>query len=256
MFHQKIALIVSNHPLAQSLEKNWQELYPFSPPGEADIIIVAGGDGMMLKTLREYPSKKIYGLNCGSVGFLMNTFHGETLEDTLMRVLHAKEITLHPLSIEVMTLGGQKYKAQAINEVALLRRTAQGAKIAIFIDGTLRLSELVCDGILVATPAGSTAYNLSAHGPIIPLGASLLALTPICPFRPRRWRGALLPDMSKITFDVLDPDHRKVNVSYDDQEIEDVRSVSVTQDFSKKLTLLFDPDHHLEERIIAEQFFS
>lgn len=211
---------------------------------------------MLLQALREYSSKKIYGLNCGSVGFLMNTFHGEILEDTLMRASHSKEITLHPLSMIAHTLDGKEHTACAINEVALLRRSPQGAKVTIRIDGIVRMNELVCDGVLVATPAGSTAYNLSAHGPIIPLGARLLALTPICPFRPRRWRGALLPDTSVVEFEVLDPHHRRVSVSFDDQELENVRSVKVFQNTDRHLTLLFDPDHHLEERIIAEQFFS
>lgn len=253
---QTFALITSNHPLALSLRKNWREQYAFCPPESADIIIVAGGDGMLLKTLRDYPSKKIYGLNCGSVGFLMNTFHGEILEDTLMRASHGKEITLHPLTMIAHTVDGKEHKACAINEVALLRRSPQGAKIAIRVDGTLRMQELVCDGVLVATPAGSTAYNLSAHGPIIPLGADLLALTPICPFRPRRWRGALLPATSVIEFEVIEPHHRKVSVGFDDQEIDNVYSVKVWQNTQENLTLLFDPDHHLEERIIAEQFFS
>ncbi|MBX9977840.1 MAG: NAD kinase [Alphaproteobacteria bacterium] len=253
---QTFALITSDHPLALSLGKNWREQYTFSPPESADVIIVAGGDGMLLKTLRDYPSKKIYGLNCGSVGFLMNTFHGEMLEDTLMRASHGKAITLHPLTMVAQTLDGKQLKACAINEVALLRRSPQGAKIAIRVDGILRMQELVCDGVLVATPAGSTAYNLSAHGPIIPLAADLLALTPICPFRPRRWRGALLPATSVIEFEVIEPHHRKVSVGFDDQDIDNVHSVKVWQDNTQKLRLLFDPDHHLEERIIAEQFFS
>ncbi len=251
-----LSLLTSNHPLAKSLEKNWRADYTFGPPEKADILLVAGGDGMMLRVLREYASQKIYGINCGSVGFLMNTLHSENLKDMLARIEKAKEIALHPLVLEATTLDGKRHTAKAINEVALLRRGAQGAKIAISVDGVMRMQELVCDGVLVATPAGSTGYNLSAHGPIIPLGSNLLALTPICPFRPRRWRGALLPAHSSISFEIIDPDHRVVGVSFDDQEIHGVTHVTVKEDSSQKLAILFDEDHHLEERIIAEQFLS
>ncbi len=200
-------------------------------------------------------------MHVGNVGFLMNTFHGEIFEDTLMRIHHASEITLHPLAFKAHTTLGKEFEGYAINEVALFRATAQAAKIAISVDGKERLEELSCDGIMLSTPAGSTAYNLSAHGPIIPLGTNLLALTPISPFRPRRWRGALLPSNAHIEFNVLNADHRLVLCSFDDKDLRDdtstqhyVSQIKIHQDLSKSYTLLFDPDHHLEDRIISEQF--
>lgn len=252
----KLALITSTHPLAESLGRRWAAVHPFVQPCDADIIVVAGGDGMMLRAMREFPDKHFYGMNCGSVGFLLNTFHGEDWDVIFERIEQSKPILLRPLALTLHTLEGMTHHAFAINEVALMRRSPQGAKIAITVDGRKRLDELVCDGVLVATPAGSTAYNFSAHGPIIPLGAPLLALTPICPFRPRRWRGALLPDTAHIIFDVIEPEHRRVNASFDDQELTDITRVYVVQDQTRSFTLLCDPDHHLEERIIAEQFFA
>lgn len=251
----KLSLIHSSHPLATSLAKRWKTEYLFVDPHDADIIVVAGGDGMMLRAMRDFPKKQFYGINCGSLGFLLNTFHGEEWAKIFTRIEKSNPILLYPLSLTLHTIDGSIHHAFAINEVALMRRSPQGAKIAITVDGKKRLDELVCDGVLVATPAGSTAYNFSAHGPIIPLGAPLLALTPICPFRPRRWRGALLPYTAQITFEVLEPHHRRVNASFDDQELNDIAQVHVSQDHDHSFTLLCDADHHLEERIIAEQFF-
>lgn len=251
----KIALIASDHLLAQSTKRRFEESYDFVSPQDADKIIVLGGDGMLLKVLREYPEKNIYGMNCGTVGFLMNRFH-EELDHVLDRMQHAEKQILHPLIMEAEDIHGKKHKCQAINEVALFRTTAQAAKIMISVDERVRMQELSCDGILVATPAGSTAYNLSAHGPIIPLGANLLALTPISPFRPRRWRGALLPDSSLVEIEVIEPEVRCVHASCDDQEIAGIARVKVSLDKRQSYTVLFDPDHHLEERIISEQFFA
>lgn len=267
---EKIALIASPQPLAQSLMKKWADQSNIVSAQDANIIIVLGGDGMMLRTLREYPHKKIYGLHVGTVGFLMNTFKGEDLDELIQRIKKASEITLHPLQLYAQTLDGKTHTAHAINEVAIFRATAQAAKIAVYIDGKLRLEELTCDGILLATPAGSTAYNLSAHGPIIPLGANLLALTPISAFRPRKWRGALLPDYAEVELKILNPEHRRVLCSFDDKDLSDgednnknppttssninVINLKIRQDKTKAYTLLFDPDHNLEDRIISEQF--
>jgi NAD+ kinase len=190
-------------------------------------------------------------MNCGTVGFLMNQYDEEDLPQRLAR---AEEVTLHPLRMEALTADGNTVAALAINEVSLLRATRQAAKLKIGIDGVVRMPELICDGILVSTPAGSTAYNLSAHGPIIPIAAPLLALTPISAFRPRRWRGALLPNTAEVVFDVLDPGKRPVSATADFTEVRDVTRVAVREDASVFLHLLFDPEHDLEERIIKEQF--
>ena len=190
-------------------------------------------------------------MNRGSVGFLMNSFNVENLSE---RLAAAEHVQIHPLHMRATTQTGPIQEAFAINEVSLLRETYQAAKLEIWVDGVLRMQEFICDGALVATPAGSTAYNLSAHGPIIPLGAGILALTPISAFRPRRWRGALLPHAAKVTFRVLDPDKRPVSAVADDTEIRDVAEVSVKEDLDTTFTLLFDPDDSLRERILKEQF--
>lgn len=218
-----------------------------------DAIVALGGDGFMLHSLHDFMAKNIpiYGMNCGTVGFLMNDYDEENLPD---RIWSAKETHIHPLKMHAKTLSGKTVSALAINEVSILRETRQTAKIKVIIDNAVRMSELVCDGILIATPAGSTAYNLSAGGTIIPMGAHVLALTPISPFRPRRWKGALLPDNTSIKFEILEAKKRPVSAVADFTEIRDVVSVEVTKDKSKKITLLFDPDHGLEERIIKEQF--
>jgi NAD+ kinase len=208
---------------------------------------------MMLETQHRLLGRNlpVYGMNCGSVGFLMNDFREEGLPE---RLAAAQAAMVHPLRMRAFTGATEPTEALAINEVSLLRETRQAAKIRIIIDGKLRLTELICDGILVSTPAGSTAYNLSAHGPIVPLGANLLPLTPISAFRPRRWRGALLPGEAEVVFEVLEADKRPVSATADYTEVRDVRRVEVREDRSVSLTMLFDPDHGLSERIIAEQF--
>ena len=220
---------------------------------DCDVIVVLGGDGFLLETLHKYMDldKPIYGMNRGSVGFLLNEFN---LDDLPARITEARPVALNPLKMTAHLHDGTTETAYAFNEVSLLRGTRQAAKIQIVIDDVIRMNELVCDGILVATPAGSTAYNLSAHGPILPLRSDLLAMTPISAFRPRRWRGALLPHGSTIRFNVLDPVKRGVNAVADFTEACDILSVTVTEDRSKSRTLLFDPDHNLDERILKEQF--
>ena len=219
----------------------------------ADVIVALGGDGHMLETLRSSIDlkKPIYGMNKGTVGFLMNHYQAE---DLIPRIKGAVANILHPLRMEATTQDGEVHRGLAINEVSLYRGSAQAAKIAILIDGKKRMDELVCDGVLVSTPAGSTAYNFSAHGPIIPIGAGVLALTPISPFRPRRWRGALLPQTAEITFVVQRGYKRPVHAVADVQEVHDVEKVVVREDRSVSLTVLYDPDHNLEERVLKEQF--
>ena len=227
--------------------------YPSVDPAEAEVIVALGGDGTMLETLHKYMHRKvpIYGMNLGSVGFLMNRCDEERLIERLTR---ARPAQLHPLLMEARRVNGEMHTALAINEVSLLRETRQTAKIRIIIDGVTRLDELFCDGVLVATPAGSTAYNLSAHGPIVPLGSPILALTPISAFRPRRWRGALLPHTAVVTFEILEPDKRPVSAVADYTEVREVIEVRVREDRSVTLNLLFDPDQNLGERILKEQF--
>ena len=220
---------------------------------EADIVVALGGDGFMLQTLYETQELDIpvYGMNCGTVGFLMNSY---TSDDLLQRLTLAEEAVIHPLSMTAVGVDGTVTKALAINEVSLLRAGPQAAKLRILIDGKERLAELVCDGALVATPAGSTAYNYSAHGPILPIGSGVLALTPLAAFRPRRWRGALLPQSAVVRFEVLDPAKRPVRADADSRPVTDVASVEIRQDTSVRHRILFDPGHGLEERLIVEQF--
>lgn len=232
--------------------------YGQTPVEEADVVVALGGDGFMLESLHRqldrdapYAGKPVYGMNRGSVGFLMNEFGEEDLAERLAR---AVAVTIHPLRMEAETVEGERRTADAFNEVSLLRETRQTAKIRILIDGVTRLDELICDGILVSTAAGSTAYNLSAHGPIIPMGAGVLALTPISAFRPRRWRGALLPQKASVTFEVLESRKRPVSAVADSFEVRDVSRVLVSQAENSAVTLLFDPEHNLEERILREQF--
>jgi NAD+ kinase len=222
-------------------------------PEQADIIVVLGGDGTMLEALHKYKElgKPFYGMNRGSVGFMLNPYRAENL---LERLNNSQRVPLAPLKMSSTTRDGEVVKAYAFNEVSLLRERGHAAKLTVYVDNIVRLDELVCDGIIVATPAGSTAYNLSAHGPVIPLSANVLALTPISPFRPRRWRGALLPHNVRIKFDIFDPQARPVSASADNQEVRHVSSVEVWQSKRIAVTLLFDPDHNLEERIITEQF--
>lgn len=220
---------------------------------KADILITLGGDGTLLESLHLVRGKKIsvYGMNCGSVGFLLNPYRPEKLLEHLSK---AHQVIIYPLMMKAIDVHGNKHEAMAFNEVALLRQTRQAAKLKIAVDKIERLSELVCDGILLATPAGSTAYNLSAHGPIIPLSANVLALTPISAFRPRRWRGALIPSSSHAKIDIINPAKRPVSATADSIEVRDVQSLEIIQSESNQCTLLFDPDNHLEERILKEQF--
>jgi len=227
--------------------------YGDAPAEQAAAIVALGGDGAMLETQHRLLGRNIpvYGMNCGSVGFLMNDYREDEL---LRRLAEAQAAVLHPLRMRTTAQDGTVQEALAINEVSLLREVRQAAKIRILVDGKVRLPELICDGVLVSTPAGSTAYNLSAHGPIVPLGANLLPLTPISAFRPRRWRGALLPADAEVVFEILEPGKRPVAAVADYTEVREVRRVEVREDRGVSLTLLFDPDHGLSERIIAEQF--
>jgi NAD+ kinase len=249
----KLCFIASNTPAAQNFKQEYLRLFDNSAESEADIIVAIGGDGFMLQTLHNlhHLNKSVYGINCGSVGFLMNSPDPQHL---LERLSQAQATVLHPLKMIAYQVDGKCEEAYAINEVSLFRSSPQAAHIQIEIDHIVRIEQLMCDGVLLATPAGSTAYNLSAHGPIIPIGGDLLALTPISPFRPRRWRGALLPNTAQVTFTVLDPDKRPVNATADDRMIPHVVKVKITQAPSRGYTLLFDPDHNLEDRIIKEQF--
>jgi NAD+ kinase len=250
---ERICVLASSTPMAQESRERLVGLYGDASFAEADIVVCLGGDGFMLETLHRtlHAHVPVYGMNCGSVGFLMNAFQEEDLPARLAR---AQEVILHPLRMHAVTRAGVVEEALALNEVSLLRQLRQTAKIRITIDGRVRLEELVCDGVLVATPAGSTAYNLSAHGPIVPLSANLLPLTPISAFRPRRWRGALLPSTADVVFDILEGDKRPVSAVADFTEVRDVASVAVSEDRSVGTTILFDPDQGLSERIVAEQF--
>jgi NAD+ kinase len=249
----QLAFIAAPSEEAQKAKENLQKFYASTRPEEADVIVVLGGDGFMLKTLHQHQhlDKPVYGMNFGSVGFLMNDYQESNL---LPRLEAANETVLHPLKMMTTDANGKYETAFAINEVALLRQTAQAAKIRIHVDKVPRLEALVCDGVLIATPAGSTAYNLSAHGPIIPMNANLLALTPISAFRPRQWRGALLKDTAQVTLEILEADKRPVSASADGHEVRDVVKVEVLQDFEMRYRLLFDLQHNLEERILSEQF--
>ncbi|HTQ15011.1 MAG TPA: NAD kinase [Rhizomicrobium sp.] len=238
---------------AEDALKSLRARYPDAGAGGADVIVALGGDGFMLSTLHEFldAGKPIYGMNLGSVGFLMNGYS----EDGLIERLEAAErAVVHPLRMTAVARDGRACEALAFNEVSLLRETRQTAKIRILIDGKVRISELICDGVLISTPAGSTAYNLSAHGPILPIDAALLALTPISAFRPRRWHGALLSHRARTRFEILEPDKRPVSAVADDREVRNVLSVDVAEDRSVSMTMLFDKGHSLDERILAEQF--
>jgi NAD+ kinase len=250
--HQ-IAFEASRGPVAQEALKRLRERYEDVDPQEADIIVALGGDGYMLHCLHQQidSAVPIYGMNRGSVGFLMNNYEEAGL---LERLEQAKPAALYPLHMKALRSNGEIVETLVINEVAVTRDTRQAAKIRIFVDGKVRMDELIADGVLVATPAGSTAYNLSAHGPIIPMDGDLLALTPISAFRPRRWRGALLSHTSEVAFEVLEVEKRPVLAAADAEEVRDVVRVEVRQDRSRQLTLLYDPEHNLEERIITEQF--
>ena len=250
---KKIAIINSGTDEAVVAQKALETRYETVPKDEADVIVALGGDGFMLETLhgRLGRAAPIFGMNRGTVGFLMNEFKDNGLE---ARVEAAEAVTVHPLRMHAHTQDGGNTEAIAINEVSLLRQTRLAAKIRIHVDGEVRLDELVCDGLLAATPAGSTAYNLSANGPILPLESNLMALTPISAFRPRRWRGALLDHKSKLRFEILNGDRRPVSATADQTEIRDMTDVYIEQDHTVALNLLFDPEHNLAERILLEQF--
>jgi NAD+ kinase len=253
MKYDTIAIAAADGPEARQALKNLSGRYETVAAEDADIVVALGGDGFMLETLHRHmpEGKPIYGMNRGSIGFLMNAYEEEGL---LERLKKAEPVQVRPLKMTATDTAGNDHQALAINEVSLLRQTRLAAKLRIEIDGVERMSELVCDGALVATPAGSTAYNVSAHGPIIPIGAGVLALTPISAFRPRRWRGALLPETAAVTFEVADPSVRSVSATADFTEIRDVARVTISRDTGNAVTLLFDPEHDLEERIVKEQF--
>jgi NAD+ kinase len=249
----RLAFVASDRPEAQEARARLAALYGDGSEDDADVVVALGGDGFMLEVLhRSLASRRpIYGMNRGSVGFLMNDYV-ET--DLLARIDAAEQATIHPLSMTALDAAGQTHRALAINDVSLLRETRQTAKLRILIDGRPRMAELICDGALVSTPAGSTAYNLSAHGPIIPMDAQVLALTPISAFRPRRWRGALVSHKARVTFEVLEADKRPVSAVADNVEVRSVLRVDVVEDRSIVLAMLFDAGRSLEERMLAEQF--
>jgi NAD+ kinase len=251
----KISFVASRSKKSQLTYKKLKAKYEkyIVDPNDADVIIALGGDGFMLHTLHQYidDEKPVYGMRRGTVGFLMNRYEA----DNLLERLQASHVTtLHPLKMLATTTAGEHFEALAINEVSLLRETRQSSRISISLNGKTKIAQLVGDGIMLATPAGSTAYNLSAHGPVLPLGSNILALTPISPFRPRRWKGAIIPANSHIRFDVKDCKKRPVSATADNFEVRGVDSVEVFEDKSISLKLLFDPEHSLDDRIINEQF--
>ena len=248
-----IALIAGSTPEAREAYERLQGRYGNVEPNDADVIVALGGDGLMLQTLHKFMNsgKPIYGMQRGTVGFLMNDF---SIDNLIERLTAAQITVIHPLVMRARDSAGRMHEHRAINEVSLFRQSAQAAHLRILIDGQERLAQLVADGVLLATPAGSTAYNLSVQGAIIPINAPLLALTPISPFRPRRWRGALLPDKAKVTIEVQDGDKRPVAAVADSDEVRSVRSVDVEMDHAVSLNMLFDPGHNLDERILREQF--
>lgn len=249
----EIAFVAADTPEAREACARLTERYRGCNPDRAKFIVALGGDGFMLETIHRNMARRvpIYGMNRGTIGFLMNDYREEDLAE---RLVQSRAVVLHPLRMRARTLGGELTEALAINEVSLLRETRQTAKLRISVDGVVRLEELFCDGALVATPAGSTAYNLSIGGPIIPLDANVLALTPISAFRPRRWRGALLRHQARVTIEVLEPEKRPVSAVADSTEVRDVRMVEIIEDRSTAPTLLFDPEQALEERVLKEQF--
>ena len=252
---QKLAFLSSNHPGAREAIEACRERYGSVPPEQADVLVVLGGDGFMLHTLHEHMDLNlpVFGMRLGDVGFLMNRYE---LDDLPARIRDAREVDLKPLQARLGNAQDQIHEAVAINEVSLLRQTNQAAHLKIWVNGQERVAKLVADGALVATAAGSTAYNLSAHGPILPLGTEAVVLTPISPFRPRRWQGAILPASVVVRFEVLNPERRPVSATADYDEFRDVRWVEVHQDQRARHRLLFDPEHSLEDRILNEQFLT
>ncbi len=249
----RIALLASPTEDAQAALAELAAVHGQHAPTDADVIVALGGDGFMLQTLHRHAEvhKPVYGMKLGSVGFLMNHYRGDGL---IERIAAAEPAVLRPLEMVAQTESGASVTSLAYNEVSLLRQTRQAAHLAIDLNGKPRLDELICDGVMVATPAGSTAYNFSAHGPILPLGSSVIALTPIAAFRPRRWRGALLKSATAVRFRVLDPYKRPVSATADSHEVRDIVEVTIRESLDRTVTLLFDPEHNLEERILSEQF--
>jgi NAD+ kinase len=249
----KIHVVAVDQEEAIAAKQKLENTYDTVPAGQADAIIALGGDGYLLEVLHDQLDRgtPVYGMNFGSIGFLLNDFHADGLID---RVANSQRVDLHPLRMSVTDVQGVRHEAIAVNEVSLFRQTRQASKLRIIVDGIVRMPRLICDGALVATPAGSTAYNLSAHGPILPLESDLCALTPISAFRPRRWRGALLNRSSKILFEVLEEEKRPVSAVADFKEVRNAKIIEVAEDTEHTLTLLFDPDQNLEERILKEQF--
>jgi NAD+ kinase len=256
MSYTRRALVASSTAVAREAEVQLADMGDWVDVEDAEVIIALGGDGFMLQTLhamleRRKPVVPVFGMNLGTVGFLMNEWRHHGLDDRLER---AKSFKVTPLKMTATGVDGRVHTLPAINEVSLLRETRQTAKLEVSVNDRVVLPELACDGILAATPAGSTAYNLSAQGPILPLGSGMIALTPISPFRPRRWRGAILPDKARIAIRVLDAGKRPVSAVADQREIRDVAQVDICMDRARELTLLFDPEHALDDRITMEQF--
>ena len=255
MKYEKVSFVSSQQREALDGAKRLKARYPNVPPEEADVIVALGGDGFMLRAVHEFMDRKAptFGMNRGTVGFLMNEFK---LDGLMERLEAAEPIQLHPLRMNATDIKGTEHEALAINEVSLLREVRSAAKVRISVDGIVRLDEMICDGVLVCTPAGSTAYNLSAGGPILPLGAGVLAITPISAFRPRRWRGAILPHDASVSIEILEPEERPVSAVADYTEVREVVRISIHEDRSLAPVLLFDPEHNLEERVLKEQFQS
>jgi len=254
----KRALVASPTPAAEEAERELRDAYDWVPVEEAELIVALGGDGYMLQTLHTLLERRddpvpVFGMNLGTVGFLMNDWHRDGLDSRLERT---KPFKVTPLQMTARTMAGESFVLPAVNEVSLLRETRQTAKLEVTVNDRVVLPELSCDGILAATPAGSTAYNLSANGPILPLGSGMIALTPISAFRPRRWRGAILPEKARIGLTVLEPAKRPVSAVADQREVRDVAQVDIAIDRTRELTLLFDPEHALDDRITMEQFAS
>ncbi len=253
MSYSRVAFVAADLPPAQEALNTLAKVYGQNDPSDADVIVALGGDGFMLQALHVHMDKKtpIFGMHRGTIGFLMNQYEEQGL---FKRLNQAEKTVFHPLRMTALTEDGISHDALAVNEVSMLRQTRQAAQIKIYIDGRERMSEMVCDGALVCTPAGSSAYNLSVHGPVLPIGANVLALTPISAFRPRRWRGAILPHTATVRFVILNPGKRPVSAVADRDEVRDVIEVTVREDRSIGMQMLFDPEHNLEERIVAEQF--
>ncbi|TAL87594.1 MAG: NAD kinase [Rhodanobacter sp.] len=249
----RFAFVASNTRVAEQARCKLVERYGDTPAEQAELIVALGGDGFMLRTLHAHRELEVpvYGMKLGQVGFLMNKYQLDALPE---RIDRAHVASLFPLQMEVTDAAGAQHVALAFNEVSLLRQSNQAAHLEVQLNDTVKLANLVCDGLMVATPAGSTAYNLSAHGPILPLDANVLALTPISPFRPRRWRGAILPHRTEVILRVLDPGKRPVSATADFHEVRDVRTVAICQSGAHGIRLLFDPEHNLEQRILDEQF--